>query len=124
MELAEVFSRLQLVGRFGVTTGRCYCGVCGSASRMEYTVLGDCVNLSARLMAKAPQLGIYCDEETKNRSTHEIVFNALTPIRVKGKTSTINIFQPVLKEPATQIGLTRDKKIRFPWYDNSLGGGS
>lgn len=91
---------------------------------MEYTVLGDCVNLSARLMFKAPQLGIYCDEETKNRSTQEIVFNALTPIRVKGKTSTINIYQPVLKEPATQIGLTRDKKIRFPWYDNSFAGGS
>jgi hypothetical protein len=36
----QVFKRLKLVGRFGVTTGRSYCGVCGSAKRMEYTVSG------------------------------------------------------------------------------------
>merc|ERR1719171_237032 len=56
LDIVEVFRRLELVGRCGVTTGRNYCGVVGSARRMEYTVLGDTVNLSARLMANAAAL--------------------------------------------------------------------
>mmetsp|Transcript_141351 Transcript_141351/g.249490 ORF Transcript_141351/g.249490 Transcript_141351/m.249490 type:complete len:1044 (+) Transcript_141351:183-3314(+) len=122
-DMVKVFRRLNLIGRFGVTSGRSYCGVCGSESRMEYTVLGDCVNLSARLMSNAPPLGILCDEETKKKSTAEVVFNALTPIKVKGKSAHISIFQPVLKEPAAQIGLTPDRKIRFPWHDTTFGDG-
>lgn len=122
-DMVKVFRRLNLIGRFGVTSGRSYCGVCGSESRMEYTVLGDCVNLSARLMSNAPPLGILCDEETKKKATAEVVFNALTPIKVKGKSSHISIFQPVLKEPAAQIGLTPDRKIRFPWHDATFGDG-
>ena len=53
-EFVQIFKRLELMGRFGVTTGRSYCGISGSPKRMEYTVLGDVVDLSARLIAKAP----------------------------------------------------------------------
>ncbi|CAJ1351668.1 unnamed protein product [Effrenium voratum] len=122
MELVQVFKRMDLVGRFGVTTGRSYCGVCGSAKRMEYTVLGDCVNLSARLMANAPPLGVLTDEETSKHSTGEVVFKALAPIKVKGKANPISIFQPMPREAAGVCGLTIDRKIRFPWYDNLLDG--
>jgi len=118
-DMVKVFKHLSLIGRFGVTSGRSYCGVCGSAARMEYTVLGDCVNLSARLMSNCQPLTILCDDETKNKATAEIVFNALTPIKVKGKLNNIAIYQPVLKEPAAAIGITMDKKIRFPWHDSA-----
>jgi len=121
-DMVKVFKRLHLVGKFGVTTGRNYCGVCGSARRMEYTVLGDSVNLSARLMSNAPPLGIYCDDKTKLRSTTEIIFNALAPIKVKGKANPIPIFQPVKKEINTAIGLTSTGKISFPWHQNAFGG--
>lgn len=118
VECAEVFRSLGLVGRFGVTTGRSYCGVCGSAKRMEYTVLGDCVNLSARLMSNAPPLGILCDEETSRKSTDEVLFNALPAIKVKGKTQPIPIFQPIMKEETElTMGLTPARKILFPWSD-------
>lgn len=121
-EFVEVFKRLNLVGRFGVTTGRSYCGICGSPKRMEYTVLGDCVNLSARLMSSAPPLGIYCDEETSKRSTGEVIYTALAPIKVKGKANPIPIFQPKEKGAAAHIGLTPERKVRFPWYDYPLDG--
>ncbi|CAE8639643.1 unnamed protein product [Polarella glacialis] len=122
MELTQVFKRMDLIGRFGVTTGRSYCGVCGSAKRMEYTVLGDCVNLSARLMSNAPPLGVLTDEETSKHSTGEVLFKALAPIKVKGKSNAINIFKPSLRESTGQIGLTVERKIRFPWYDNPIDG--
>lgn len=121
-DMVKVFKRLDLVGRFGVTTGRSYCGVCGAARRMEYTVLGDCVNMAARLMGKAHGQSILCDEETKNRSTTEVIFNALAPIKVKGKDKRINVFQPVKKERVLTTGITKDRTIRFPWYDSPFAG--
>ena len=43
-----------MVAYAGVTTGTAFCGVCGSSgNRREYTVLGDVVNLAARLMQRA-----------------------------------------------------------------------
>eukprot|EP00440_Ansanella_granifera_P071923 gb/GFBE01078051.1/.p1 GENE.gb/GFBE01078051.1/~~gb/GFBE01078051.1/.p1 ORF type:complete len:1043 (+),score=304.23 gb/GFBE01078051.1/:1-3129(+) len=122
MELVQVFKRLDLIGRFGVTTGRSYCGVCGSAKRMEYTVLGDCVNLSARLMTNAPPLGCLTDEETSKHSTGEVVFKALAPIKVKGKVNAIPIFKPLPRDTTSSIGVTMERKIRFPWYDIPLDG--
>jgi len=124
LEFVQVFKKLELVGRFGVTTGRCYCGSCGSAKRMEYTVLGDCVNLSARLMSNAPPLGVLADEETCRHSTGEISFKALSPIKVKGKANPIPVFKPSLREAPPHIGLTQDRTIRFPWYDHPIDGSS
>jgi class 3 adenylate cyclase len=46
-----------VVARVGVTTGLVFCGIVGSKDRHEYTVMGDAVNLSARLMGKAPAAG-------------------------------------------------------------------
>mmetsp|Transcript_34163 Transcript_34163/g.72689 ORF Transcript_34163/g.72689 Transcript_34163/m.72689 type:complete len:1111 (+) Transcript_34163:318-3650(+) len=121
-DMVKVFKQLGLAGQFGVTTGRSYCGVCGSARRMEYTVLGDCVNLAARLMGNATEHGILTDEDTKNRCSHEVIFNALAPIKVKGKEGRISVFQPIKKDADTQIGLTRQNTIRFPWYDHPFAG--
>merc|ERR1719424_202014 len=89
---------------------------------MEYTVLGDCVNLSARLMSNADALKILTDEETSKRTTGEVVYTKLAPIKVKGKANPIPIFQPKEKSAAQFIGLTPEPKIRFPWYDTPLDG--
>eukprot|EP00933_Yihiella_yeosuensis_P001502 TRINITY_DN10247_c0_g1_i1.p1 TRINITY_DN10247_c0_g1~~TRINITY_DN10247_c0_g1_i1.p1 ORF type:complete len:1054 (+),score=233.58 TRINITY_DN10247_c0_g1_i1:70-3231(+) len=121
-DMVKVFKKLKLVGKFGVTTGRSYCGVCGSARRMEYTVLGDSVNLSARLMSHAQPNGILTDEVTKSRATTEIIFNALAPIHVKGKSAVIQIFQPMKKDASLKMGLTIERKMRLPWHFNAFGG--
>jgi len=119
-EMVKVFQKYDLTGKFGVTTGRAYCGVCGSARRMEYTVLGDAVNLSARLMASAPAHGILIDQTTKGLCSREIVVEELPPIKVKGKTQAIPIFVPHAKGPPDFIGLDPAGKVRFPWYDRPL----
>merc|ERR1719424_455183 len=89
---------------------------------MEYTVLGDSVNLSARLMSNAEELKILTDEETSRRTTGEVVYTKLAPIKVKGKANAIAIFQPKVKGAAQFIGLTPEPKIRFPWYHYPMDG--
>jgi len=121
-DIVKVFKRMELVGRFGITTSQSYCGVQGSSRRMEYTVLGDDVNLAARLMANAPKNCILCDTETKERVSGEIVMNELAPIIVAGRSEPVQNYLPVQKEPPFRIGVTTDGKIRFPWYDSPYGG--
>jgi len=116
VDLVKAFKRLKITGRFGVTTGRAYCGTCGSASRMEYTVLGDAVNLSARLMSNASADGILVDEATKDQCTREVSFTPLERIRVKGKVDAIQVFQPYQKVGKARIGIGHDGRIHFPWY--------
>lgn len=121
-DMVKVFERFQLLGRFGITTGRSYCGVCGSAQRMEYTVLGDPVNLSARLMANAPHGGILADEATSRVCTREIVFEELPAIKVKGKANPIALFRPKLRPPPEFIGVdpSGSGQVKFPWYDRPM----
>lgn len=121
-DMVKVFKRLKLQGRFGVTTGRAYCGICGSTSRMEYTVLGDTVNLSARLMSNAPSFGILTCESTRNLSTAEITFEALAPIKVKGKVNPVDIFRPSKGPQPKFIGLGPEGRLYFPWYERPFGG--
>jgi adenylate cyclase 10 len=98
-------ARLHALGMkasIGVTTGTAFCGVVGSAgNRREYTVLGDVVNLSARLMqrAGADNIHVYTDSETSRAACaqNHIRFQALEPIQVKGKKDLIPIFRPFPK---------------------------
>lgn len=130
-DLVEVFKQTSanLVGKFGVTSGRSYCGMCGSAQRMEYTVLGDCVNLAAKLSLKAADMAILCDEETKNHTTTELIFNALAPMPRTDNAGNakagdpIPNFQPIKKIQKKDIGLCASKVIRFPWHDAPFAGG-
>jgi hypothetical protein len=71
----------------GVTTGDLLCACVGSKVRSEYTMFGDAINLSARLMCKAKSgLGsILTDEGTAEKSNSKASLQPLTPLKLKGK---------------------------------------
>jgi class 3 adenylate cyclase len=64
----------------GVSTGRAFCGVYGNARRREYTMLGDSVNLAARLMQLAKNT-VWCDSETARASLSRLSFEDLSLFR-------------------------------------------
>ena len=81
----------------GVNTGDCIVGNMGSESRFDYSVIGDAVNLAARLEATAAR-GDYIDYKTiissYTNDQIDIPTKKIGDIKVKGKEETIEIFSP------------------------------
>ena len=77
----------------GVASGRAFCGEVGNAQRREYTIMGDVVNLAARLMQAAAGT-ICCDVTTQLAADKSYQFEALPAIPLKGKTGLFAIFTP------------------------------
>ncbi len=80
----------------GLNTGVMNVGNMGSEFRMAYTVLGDSVNLGARLESLTKQYGvdIIVGEETKSAVT-EFEYIELDQVKVKGKNEPVKIYEPL-----------------------------
>jgi class 3 adenylate cyclase/tetratricopeptide (TPR) repeat protein len=79
--------------RIGITLGDTFAGQAGSSTRREYTVMGDEVNLAARLMSAARPGQILISEPVLNVTNAYYVTRKLPPVRVKGKKNPIPISQ-------------------------------
>lgn len=71
--------------RIGLAAGKVFAGPVGASSRSEYTVVGDVVNLSARLTAICENGRVVTDAITAKRVHQSIEFSSAPPIRLKGK---------------------------------------
>ena len=79
----------------GVNTGECIVGNMGSTTRFDYSVIGDAVNLAARLEAQTrnyPNCTTLYSQYTKDLI--DIPSEELDRIKVKGKEELITIYQP------------------------------
>lgn len=82
---AIVSAELPLPVRVGVHRGAVFAGDIGPFYRRTYTVMGDAVNLTARLMSRAPPGEIYATAEVLDRSNTLFSTRELEPFSVKGK---------------------------------------
>ena len=101
LALKERINELGWECSIGVATGRIFCGAYGSEERREYTMIGDTVNTSARLM-QAAKRGILSDQTTHAAAMSQFDFSTLDPLSMKGKKEPVACFRPIQRRAANR----------------------
>lgn len=89
--------------RVGINTGDAVVGNMGSKNRFDYTMLGDSVNLAARLEGLNKQFGTYsmCSAASKEEAVAcgtSLKFRELARVAVVGKKEAVTVFEPMEAE--------------------------
>jgi adenylate cyclase len=89
--------RLQLQIGIGINHGEVIVGEIGHPRRMEFTALGDAVNLASRLEGATKLYGcdILVGEKAFELTRAEFVFRRVDRLRVKGKAKPVEVFAPL-----------------------------
>ena len=80
--------------RIGINSGSMLAGLIGGSNRMQYTVVGDAVNLASRLCSEAGSSQIIIEESMYNTitQTHKIKAESRKQIKVRGKSEPVAIY--------------------------------
>lgn len=91
LELRRAAAELGFISaqRIGAAAGRVFAGPVGSAERRDYTVMGDAINLSARLMQGAASGQIVVDPALAERLAGEFTLEDLGAAALKGKAAPV-----------------------------------
>ena len=81
--------------RIGLNSGKMVTGNMGSEMRMNYTMMGDTVNLAARLESSAKQYGVYnfVGENIYEAAKEDFIFRFLDFVQVKGKNIPVKVYE-------------------------------
>ncbi|NNL71552.1 MAG: tetratricopeptide repeat protein, partial [Acidimicrobiia bacterium] len=92
--------------KIGVNLGTLFAGDVGSSSRAAYTVIGDAVNLAARIMGHAAPGRVLAESGMLDRSETVFATRPVAPFQVKGKKAPVHAVEIGAVEGTREIGST------------------
>lgn len=87
----------------GINTGEVMAGLIGPVERRDYTVMGDTVNMAARLMSAAPPGAVLTGEETFRATRRVVRYRELPPVTVKGKEQPLPVWEALEATPLSRV---------------------
>lgn len=108
LELQTLSQELDFIEpvQIGLSHGQLRTGAYGGTRRRTYGVLGDDVNLAARLMQASEPQQILVSASVRALAGDSFIWEELSPIRVKGKSQAIEIYSPQGRRQYHQAHLT------------------
>ncbi|MBK8396651.1 MAG: adenylate/guanylate cyclase domain-containing protein [Leptospiraceae bacterium] len=99
--------------RIGINTGLAKVGFMGTDAMGSYTMMGDTVNLAARLEAAAKDYGvnILISESVKKEIESEMFTRELDRVRVKGKSEPVKLYELISKKSDISESINESTKI-------------
>jgi adenylate cyclase len=89
----ELQGRPRLAAGIGVNVGEVFAGNIGSDRRLEYTVIGDAVNIASRLCSEAGPEEILIGEPLYAALAQPPPVSALEPLPLKGKARAVPVYR-------------------------------
>jgi adenylate cyclase len=94
-EARSVAGEKQIYMGIGLNSGEAVIGNMGSEDRMDYTVIGDTINVASRLCSVAREGQIVISKTTADATRELSTLNRLQPVSVKGKDEPIDIHEVI-----------------------------
>ncbi len=114
---------IELGMSIGINSGMVVAGGVGTDQKLEYTVMGDAVNIAQRLQSAAKRGQILVSANIRKICEQKFDFETLEPVKVKGKETPIDIFSVIgkknsdLKDRGIQSGFSkligREKELQI-----------
>jgi len=124
MEAAAAFHTTRL--RIGINTGDVFAGNVGTAERKEYTVMGDAVNVAARVMAAAAWGELLITRAAADMAAGRLALDSPRLVAAKGKAAPLELLRlsgvaALPETPAAEAPLM-GRERELAWLDEQLAG--